>query len=352
MIKYVQQKKVDYDLVKFLLENSQKSNQYTNRGPAKYELEKKLSEILELPKNKKVICVANGTLALHSIFLFLKEKYSKRIKMVSPSFTFPSCVVGGYNTSIVDIEMQNYTIPLTKETIDSYDCFIITNLFGTYPSNLLEWQKQCKENNKILILDNASSPLSKINGIGINNIGDFSFGSLHHTKFLGFGEGGFIVTDEKNYEKFNEIIGFGFETSSTKRKYQKNSSNYKISDINCAFIHQHIIRYDINLHKEIQNSLIKKINEIDGLKVFNYSEGVVYGNLPILYEENINHLYFKDKNIECNKYYYPLKRHKNSMQLYRKIVNLPLHSDLTEYEIDAMVNILKRSSYEYNNGSW
>lgn len=352
MIKYVQQKNIDYDELKRLLEKSKKSNQYTNMGPAKFELEKKIQQMLSLNDDKAVVCTSNGTLALHAIFLFLQKLYNKKIKLVSPSFTFPSCVVGGYNTDIVDIEMKNYTIPLTDKNLNLYDGFIITNLFGTYPSNLIEWRQKCNERNKILILDNASSPLSTINNININNIGDFSFGSLHHTKFLGFGEGGFVVIEKKYYEDFNQILGFGFGTLYTKRIHSKHSSNYKISDVAAAAIHQHINSYDINKHIDVQNEFVSNIREIKEVELFNYNKEVVYGNLPIVYKEPINHLYFKDKNIECGKYYYPLKEHKNSMHLYKRIVNFPLHCDLQEYEIKTIIAAIKRSINEYNNGCW
>lgn len=352
MIRYIQQKNINYDAMENLLRKSQKSNQYTNMGPAKFALEKKLENLFSLEENKKIVCVANGTLALHSIFIYLQKIHNKKLNFVSPSFTFPSCVVGGYKTDLVDIEMQNYTIPLNDKNLDLYDGFIITNLFGTYPSNLLEWHERCVEKNKILILDNASSPLSTINNININNIGNFCFGSLHHTKFLGFGEGGYVVIDKEYYDEFNKILGFGFGTSSEKRKYSQYSCNFKMSDIVAAGIHQHINSYDIDKHIDVQNKLIEKIEKIKGIKVFNYNNGVVYGNLPLLYENPIDDFFFKDKNVECNKYYYPLKKHKNSFLLYDRIINLPLHCDLTEYEIDVMINILKRSSYEYNNGSW
>ena len=192
MIRFVQNKNIDIFLFEEIIRDSGKSNHFTNNGPAKFALERKLEELLDIGCDKAVLCVANGTLALHSIYLFLNKKYGK-LKFVSPSFTFPSCSVSNWGIQILDIENKNYTIPLTEENLDKYDAFIITNLFGTYPKNIDQWISKCKVKNKILIFDNASSPLSKVGGVNICNLGDFSFGSLHHTKYLGFGEGGFLV---------------------------------------------------------------------------------------------------------------------------------------------------------------
>ena len=76
-----------------------------------------------------------------------------------------------------------------------------------------------EKNDKILILDNASSPLSLLRGKNISTLGDATFGSLHHTKYLGFGEGGFAVIDSKNYRELNSITNFGFKG---RKKFNKN----------------------------------------------------------------------------------------------------------------------------------
>jgi len=335
MIKFVQQKKVNFKKVEDLLNQSISSNQMTNRGPCKFLLEKKLEKLFNLDSDKRVICVGNGTLALHALMLFYNKISKKELKWVTPSFTFPSSVVGNFESDILDID-ETYSMPLTDENLSKYDGFIITNLFGTYPNNFMEWVKRCKDENKILIFDNASSPLTTINGKNICAFGDAAFGSLHHTKYLGFGEGGFIVIDSKYYDEINNILCFGFNPTEVKRRYNKFSSNFKMSDVSAAFILQHIESYDIANHIKIQDSFLKFIEKQENLKIFNYSESVVYGNLPILFNKPVSHLSFRDLGIEANKYYYPLKEDPNSLKLYEHIINLPLHAELSEYEIDVL----------------
>ena len=87
MIKYVQNKNIDFRLFEEKLALTSQKNQYTNSGPAKKLLEKKLEDLLGISSDKSVLCVANGTLALHSIYIFLKKGYGN-LKIVSPSFTF------------------------------------------------------------------------------------------------------------------------------------------------------------------------------------------------------------------------------------------------------------------------
>ena len=215
MIKYVQEKKINYDLMNSLLEETQKTNQFTNKGPAKKALEYKLESLLNLNEDRSVLCVANGTLALHIIYLFLL-KNDPNIRIVSPSYTFPSCVVGFKQVELKDICNKSYTLYLEEDLLNKYDVFIITNLFGTYPYNISSWISEAEKRNKTLIFDNASSPLSIVNGTNICNLGDFSFGSLHHTKYLGFG-----INDRKKEKKHCQILN---------RVHGHYSSNFKMSD--------------------------------------------------------------------------------------------------------------------------
>lgn len=343
MIKYIQKKHINFSEVQNILNDSINLNHFTNRGPAKYLLENKLQDLLNIDPSKRVICVTNGTLALHALMLFYEKKNKRNIKWVTPSFTFPSSVVGKFNASIVDIDLDTYTIPLNDKNLNKFDGFIITNLFGTYPSNINDWIIECKKREKILIFDNASSPLSTLDEFNICNLGNCSFGSLHHTKYLGFGEGGFIVIDKEYYDEINSILGFGFDGTSIKRIHSKHSSNFKISDISSAFILQHIKNYNIEKHKKVQDLLIKQINNIEKIKLFNYNKNVVYGNLPILYEKYGDNTFFRDQGIESHKYYYPLKKTKNSIKLFERIVNLPLNCDLTDFEIENIISMIKRS---------
>jgi len=337
MIRYIEQKKIDYEKLDKILSESHSSNQFTNLGPAKRKLELKLEEMLEINQDKCVVCVSNGTLALHAIYLHLKEK---KIKWVSPSFTFPSCCVGNYDCDIVDID-KNYSISLSEKILEQYDGFVITNLFGTYPSNIQDWIYECRKKNKILVFDNASSPLTKIEGINFCNLGNFSFGSLHHTKFLGFGEGGFLVCDKQMYMEMNRICGFGFQRVNGERIFQNNSSNFKMSDIAAASILQHIEQFDILKYISNQHYLVENLANLKNAKLFNYSDGVVYGNLPILFNYEISTSFFIEREIEAQKYYKPIKDFHNSIDLYKKIINFPLNQSLTKGEMEHIINVIK-----------
>jgi dTDP-4-amino-4,6-dideoxygalactose transaminase len=340
LINYIKNKKPNYQNIQNILSSSEEKNHFTNNGPAKIKLEKYLHSFLKIDSDKKVLCVSNGTLALHAINFYFKIKNNDNIRWLTPAYTFPSCVIGGMETRVLDINLDDYSLNKVEvEKQKNYDGIIITNLFGTYP-DIGYWDKFCKDNNKILILDNASSPLSEYNNKNISNYGNFSFGSLHHTKIIGFGEGGFIVCPNEDYELLNSIVTFGFQGD---RIYNKNSSNYKMSDVQAAFILDHLNNFNLQKHLSVQNIFLNEIN-FTGVKIFNKKDGVVYGNLPILFDKPVNNLIFKDLGIDAYKYYLPLNPLQNSSYLYERMVNFPLNENLQDEEIDIIIKAIKRQA--------
>jgi dTDP-4-amino-4,6-dideoxygalactose transaminase len=330
-VQYVGKKHFSSSLIIKLLSLSNASNQYTNNGPVKRLLEELLHSKLKIKNDKKIVCVSSGTAALQTLFLFLRRRELKRF--IIPSYTFPSVVCNSevVDITILDIDLETYTLPLESTFLENVDGVVLTNLFGTY-SNLERWKEITESNKKILIYDNASSPLSEHNGINICNFGDYSFGSLHHTKYLGAGEGGFIVAPSEYYEELNSICNFGFNHN--RRVYNPLSSNFKMSDISAAYIYSHIESYDTLEHVAIQNQLISSVNKNI---LFNYKPGVVYGPFPLI-PSAVPH---SQEGIEIKKYYKPLLSYPNSVNLYKKMLNFPLYNGLQKSEIETLIKFLR-----------
>lgn len=341
MINYVQNKQINYDTIKSLLDKSAKLCRFSNGGPVKFELESYLENLLHLPKNKRVICTNSGTSALH-VLMFLYESLSKKkeFNWATIAYNFPCPVVNKFNAHVFDITLSSngYSADLSED-LKKFDGFVLPTLFGTLPENLTECISFCKENNIILLLDNASSPLSQHTGPppqtcskNICALGDGSIISFHHTKYLGFGEGGCLVIDNSLYLKADSLTNFGFFQD---RIHKPLSSNFKMSDISAAFILAHLQNYDIEKHEQVQNKFKNY------LELFNDSNDIVYGNLPLQFKNPTSQLIFRDYGIEANKYYVPLKDLPNSTYLYERMVNFPLHADLSDYEINKIIEQIK-----------
>ena len=345
LINYIQQKNPNFQEIEKILQPAIQSNIWSNNGQIKQELENHLHKLLNLPKEKCVVCTNSGTSSLQLLIMYYEYTCNRKLKWASSSYTFPSAVINNLdNVKLFDIDLDTFTIPLDS-IIEDYDGFIITNLFGTYPPNIQDWINYCRENGKILIFDNASSPLSTFDGKNICELGDSCIGSLHCTKYLGgASEGGFIVIDKDKYDIINSLTNFGFNNS---RKYNKYSSNYKMSEINAAVHLYHLKNYDVEKHIYNQGTLIEEIDQLEGVKVFNYNTGVILGNLPLLFDKIIDNRDFTDLGIMAHKYYLPLnENHKNSNELYKHILNLPLHAGLTNFQIEFIIKQIKRKANE------
>jgi dTDP-4-amino-4,6-dideoxygalactose transaminase len=337
MIDFLDKKSISYDEIEKILAASSRQNHFTNDGPTKKSLEAHLERLLWVGRDKRVICCCSGTAALHSIMYLCTTKH-KTQSWVTPAFTFPSCVVGhGLKVDILDIDPNTYTLPLDG-SINGYDGIILTNLFGSYV-DLAKWEKFCNDNNKVLVLDNAASFLSLCDGVNICLFGDYSFGSLHHTKYLGFGEGGFIVCPEEDYNALNSIANFGFYGD---RVHRDPSSNFKMSDVSAAFILSHIMNYDLEAHLKNQDALVEGVSKFPNVRPFNYNPGTVYNTFPVLFDEEIDESYFCKAGIKAHKYYKPLLPLPNSLDLYDRIVNLPLYASLSVEQIDHIIREISR----------
>lgn len=336
MISFIQKKNLSLESIGSILAHTCETNQFTNNGPVKKLLELELQNLLNIPSDKSVFCLSNGTHALHALM------YAYNLNSwVTPAFTFPSSVISGaFNVDILDINLATGAPSKAENILKQYDGIILTNLFGSYV-DLKWWEDFCKNNDKVLIFDNASSPMSALNKQNICTFGDSSFGSLHHTKTLGFGEGGFVVVPSAMYDTISRISNFGFNED---RKHSIMSSNFKMSDVSAACILSHIKEYDIEKHIAVQKKLLTGIRNINGAAIFNYKEGTVYGNLPVIFEEARYVPDFDKFNIEVKKYYKPLLDLPNSLDLYSRIINFPLHGLLVPGNIDQILNCIEAMS--------
>jgi len=333
MIKFIGKKNISHSRIRELLSLSELTNNYTNNGPVKRLLEEKLEEILGL-KDKRVLCFSSGTAALHGIMFLCEKKYNTK-KWVTPAFTFPSAVVGNmFDVDILDIDSGTATLPMDANLLTPYDGIIITNLFGSYV-DLKAWERFCYKHDKILIFDNASSSLSKCEEINICNFGDYSFGSLHHTKFLGFGEGGFAVVGKQDFDMLSQITNFGYDQN---KNYNRFSSNFKMSDVSAAYILSQVENYNIFRHCEIQEEFVNKMIISKNCELFNYKKGTVYGNIPVIFNKEINNKTLSEKTeIEFFKYYRPLTPVPNTTELYAKMINFPIYASLNDKDITKII---------------
>ncbi len=186
-------------------------------------------------------------------------------------------------------------------------------------------------------------------GMNHLNYGNGCMVSLHHTKPIGFGEGGFIVFDKQYLNSMKKTICFGF-SDNDKHNYNIYASNYKMSEIACIYINNYLdnLEYIYNYHTrlikyfiiKLKNSKVK--DKIELYKNYANYDSSLLSTIPIIFNKNMDVKYFIDYGIEAKKYYYPLDFNcKNSVDIFNRIICFPLNLDMNESSIDYYIDIIE-----------
>ena len=337
-VNWLNRKTPDFNRVQALLDESSMKNHYTNRGPLSRKLEDFLREELRIHDTKCVRSTANGTAALHALIEGIRIYHGIDFKAATHSWTFPSAAIGPLKgTQIVDVTLD-FDINLSEVDVEEVGIVIITNPFG-YLMDIAAHEKWAKENGKIIIYDNAASPMSHSlhadkNGTNSLNFGEGSFISLHQTKSLGFGEGGLLIADKKYEEAIDMAMNFGFGES---REWKPNSSNYRMSDVSAAFIYDYIERNfeRIMQHSEELEDTFNIVCEHNGWKQWKSytTDFCLHNSLVFFTDEKVKNLDL----FEWKKYYKPLEHTPVAMNFFSNVICLPSHLEVTPQDLKLLM---------------
>lgn len=349
MINWVPKKNLNLEDINKKIIDCIDSKHVTNNGKNVIELQKEIKKKFEIDEEKEVILTCNGAMGINALIGALNIFYNKKLRWAVQSFTFPCSKQGLLIDSIIfDLdENMGPDINELNERKNEYDGILITNCFGA-STNIEIYENFCKENNKLLLFDNAASSFTFYKNINILNYGLGCMVSLHHTKPIGFGEGGFIVFDKKFLDVIEKTICFGF-TKNDRYNYDIYAGNYKMSEISCIYISEFLknLQYINEHHTKIMCYFLKKIKENnldDKVKtIINFSsfENSLMSTIPILFDYNIKVDFFIENNIEAKKYYYPLDNScLYSNKIFENIICLPLNTDITFETIDFYIDVI------------
>lgn len=337
---WVPKKTINENKVSELIKKSITANQFTNGGPNVKLLEELLKKTLDI--DKSVVCVSNGTVALWAVVACFELYHSKSLQFSTQSFTFPSSAQGPLeNVNIVDIDKDG-GIDLDK--IPPCDGIIVTNVFG----NLVDIEKYeiwCKQHNKFLIFDNAATSYTTYKGKNSCNYGNASTISFHHTKPIGFGEGGCIIIDSIYEKTLRTVLNFGIDNQSSFPKWNTKGGNYKMSDIQAIYIIQYLDHFQkIKDHAE---TMYRYFSKNTNLTMYpNFSDDTPFVSCICFFSENSNEIIKKltEQNIFSRKYYYPLIDSEIANYFFNKIVCIPCTIDMTIQDIDFIIQIINENA--------
>ena len=366
-------------------------------GPKTKEFEKKIAQYC---KTEKAIVLNSATAGLELILKFLGIKENDEVIVPAYTYTATASVVAhiGAKIKFIDTEKNSFTIDYEKleENITSdTKAIILVDLAGV-PANYdkaykiaKKYKEKFKPTNEIqknigriaIIGDGAHSFGASYNNIKSGNLADFTSFSFHAVKNLTTAEGGAVTwknikninnNDIYNYFKINSLHG------QSKDALEKNRANgweydiktlgykYNMTDIMASIGIAQLKRYNkiLNRRKEIINMYNKGLKNcnIQILEHFSdkmNSSGHLYLTRLIGKDENYRNEFIKQLSnlgISTNVHYKPLpmmtayknlgydiKNYPNSYDIYKNEITLPLHTLLSNSDINYIIKSFKNT---------
>jgi dTDP-4-amino-4,6-dideoxygalactose transaminase len=327
---------------------------YSNNGEFVQRFERELQEYLQT--NREVILVNNATLGL---ILAIKGLNIEKPILV-PSFTFAATIGSVSWCSLeydyVDIEPNYWCMdPVKAEEklrTGRYGVIMPVHTLGL-PCDIGAFEKLAKKYEVKLILDGAPAIGASYNNRRVGNFGDIEVFSLHATKCLPIGEGGFLtVKDFEVAQTIRQLKSFGFAGD---RTAHLDGTNAKMPEILAAIgiealkdLKQHMRnRYQyVDLYKKLLGDLV----EFQGIR-----PGTKHGYqiLSVLTKKEGGEVVAKllEEGVQARQYYWPpihmhpaYKRDVNlpiTMDVANRVISLPLYSLMDEITIEVVCEKLR-----------
>jgi len=316
-----------------------------------FEFENKFKKFLN---THECVAVDSGTSALH---LALNVLDIKNHEVLVPSLTFVSTVHSivhnGGTPIFVDIDplTLNMDVDDLRDKITSKTKVILAVHMGGLPCDLNKINKIAKKSNLYVVDDAAHACGADYNGKKIGSICDLTCFSFHPVKNLAMPKGGAITINLKKHSKLKNILNSlrwcGIEN--------RNGPFYDVDHLGFNF-YMDDISASIGLEQLKKLNIMNKKRQIIAKK---YHDEINLENKMPFDKQSSYHLYWirvKNRNkfikemdrngIEVGIHYKPvhlLKQYKNGVFLkntesvWKEIVSLPIHPELTISQVNYII---------------
>lgn len=338
---------------------------YSNYGNLNTEFEKRILRDYFDDKGY-VSTVNNATIGLILSIMLSKRKGKYAIM---PSFTFSATAQAalwcGLEPLFIDIRPEDWCMneQIVQEFIeklgDEVGVVVPYATFGTVID--LSYYQGLLDNGIPVVVDAAASFGSTYNGRGLESTfsGPIVY-SFHATKSFGIGEGGLVYSKDRLFIKNLRSMGnFGFDGS---RETKQLGLNSKLSEYAAAIGLATLNTFSnkSRIRQEVKSLYESKMNTLGLLKkgwVFHNSKGeVAHQNVSVLCPSFLNNQNvineLENYGIEARSYFSPACHQQEffsefrsssleyTIEISKRVINLPLWEELTEVEIDYIVDAL------------
>ena len=321
-------------------------------------------KIKKVTNSKYAVAVINGTCALELALRSLKIGPNHEVLLPSLTFVATANAVkhsGGVphfvdvdenNFGVCPVKLENYLKKNTfkkngkifnKRTKKQIKALIAVHLFG-FACKIDLLKKICKKNKIELIEDAAESIGTKFKKKHLGNFGKIGTISFNGNKTITCGNGGVILTSDKNIAKKAKHLS---TTAKKKHKFEyihdEIGFNLRLSNINAALGCAQLEKLNLILKAKRENfkkyaKIFKKFQYIKVVKEPKYTKGN-YWLICLKFEKysNIKNYLLKKLNsinINCRAIWKPLHKLKiyknvqrddmtNTNKLYNSVINIP-----------------------------
>lgn len=326
---------------------------YSNRGPLASQLEERLAAFFHVKPNN-IILTHNATSALTAALLACR--LPQKTYCLVPSWTFAasiqSILMAGMIPYFVDVDEdavmnREMCLALAKENA-LIGAAMVVMPFGA-PINYKSWKEFQKTTGIPVIVDGAAGFASSIEGSLPTIV------SLHATKIVGVGEGGFILSNSASFiERIWSITGFGFLRN--ERVSSFSGFNGKMSEYTAAVGHGMMDEVSLVLSRyyALAEDYRQALNHIKGLSLQKgFGKNWVSNALTVFLEDRVSipalGAHFEKRGIEARCIWpmpchlhkafdgYPQTHLPQTEMFFKRAISLPFFIDITEEERDAVI---------------
>jgi len=270
------------DLLPYLAQIDQR-RWYSNSGPLVTRLEEQLSRHLGFSRHG-VVTTANATLGL--TVALLARRVPAGSVCIMPSWTFAATPhaarAAGLTQWFIDVDRQSWALnpehvtEALRRIPRPVGALIVVSPFGA-PIDVRAWEL-FEDRTGISVIVDAAAAFDSTRPSHLTHVV-----SLHATKILGSGEGGFIAsTDSQFLERVKACCNFGFQGT---RHAMRAALNAKMSEYHAAVALASLAAWSENRprHVRIMDWYRRGVARLDGVSLQpNYGRGWVSGTTSVL----------------------------------------------------------------------
>lgn len=351
---------------------------YLTCGPKIGELEQKLCEVTGA---KYAVAIANGTAALH--VACMAAGVGEGDEVITTPITFAAsancALYCGAKPVFADINPDTYNIDpddIERKITDKTKAVVAVDFTGQ-AVEIDRIREICNKHNLIFIEDGAHSIGTKYKDKAVGSLADMTTFSFHPVKTITGGEGGAIMTNDKElYDRLVLYRAHGITRNAELMEHKADGPwyyeqidlgyNYRMTDIQAALIISQLDKLErfVNRRKEIvnmYNEAFKEMPEIIVQQEIKESDTARHLYIVQLDTEKLNadrlEIFeaLKAENVCCNVHYIPVYYFPyyekmgykkgicpNAEKLYKGIFSIPLYYGMTDEDVQSVIEAIRK----------